>query len=138
MAKRGSWVQTDSCARLYSWYSWRRALKRASLRERLYWQRGGLETGGLTEGDGPGEGMEGEEKAWMGHVTGQAHSHGTRVQDEHMQHCVTSSVTPMMTHATPKASHQAEREALTFLLLVLEAFGLITPGLPSVSPRTHL
>lgn len=60
-------------------------MKRASLRERLYWQRGGLETGGLIEGDGPGKGI-GERKCMDGHVMGQAHNNDTRAQDEHMQH----------------------------------------------------
>lgn len=60
-------------------------MKRASLRERLYWQRGGLETGGLTEGDGPGEGIR-ERKCMDGHIMGQAHNNSTRAQDEHMQH----------------------------------------------------
>lgn len=51
--RQGSLVQEDPWERLYSWYSRRSALKRASLRERVYWQWGRLETGGLTERGGP-------------------------------------------------------------------------------------
>lgn len=58
-------------------------MTRASLRERPYRQRAGLETGGLTEVRGPGDGI-GERRC----MDGQAHdNHSTKgTGGEHMQH----------------------------------------------------
>lgn len=138
MAWHGSWEQMDSCARLYSWYSWRRALKRASLRERLYWQRGGLETGGLTEGDGPGEGMRetrGMDRAHHGTSSQSQHRGAGWKHARHIKHHTHDDACDKKQHYMRDLT---KKKRLTFLSLVLEATGLITSEFPSPSPQTHV
>lgn len=110
----GLWEKEDSWARRYSWYSRRRALKRASVREWPYGPRGGGAIGGPGRAKGPkwgkagmsgagrmeGEGMEAGNKGGgeEGKETGTILKYPER--DRHTDHVVTAKLTFRLTMTT--------------------------------------